>query len=54
VTLYFLGASREQRNVSFVTSTHRTALAFAYLIHDAQLALLVDVESDYPEKFGFD
>ena len=42
----------ELRYVAFVAATDSTALTLADAVHDAQLALLVDVQPDYPEVLG--
>lgn len=40
------------RYVLLIASADCAGLALAYSVHDAQRTLLVDVESDDPEKFS--
>jgi hypothetical protein len=46
---HFLGGRPEGRDVAIFAAAHRTTAASADALHDTQGAVLVDVQSDYPE-----
>ena len=50
----FLRVSPELRDILIIASANGAALALAYFIHRAQLALLVNIEPYDSEIFGPD
>ena len=52
--VHLFSSAPKLRYILLVAATHRAALALAELLHHPQRALLLNVEPNDPEVFGFD